>query len=107
MRERNQNMKIITVFDPPMCCSTGVCGTEVDPELAAFAGFLDRLREKTFEVRRYNLGQEPLAFVENPLVKELLEAEGTDALPAVLVDGGVLCKGRYPDLKEQAALLSE
>jgi hypothetical protein len=90
-----------------MCCSTGVCGTEVDPELAAFAGFLDRLREKKFEVRRFNLGQEPLAFVENPLVKELLEAEGTDSLPVVLVGGIVLCKGRYPDSKEQAALLSE
>ncbi len=100
-------MKTITVFDPPMCCSTGVCGTEVDPELAAFAGFTDQLRARGFDVRRYNLGQEPMAFVENPLVKALLEGEGTDALPAVLVDGAVLCTGRYPDLKEQAALLSE
>lgn len=100
-------MKKITVFDPPMCCSTGCCGTEVDPELAAVAGFLDRLREKEFDVRRYNLGQEPLPFVENPLVKELLEKEGTDALPAVLVDGDIFCKGRYPSLPEQAALLGE
>ena len=99
-------MKIITVYDPPMCCSTGVCGTDVDAELAAFAGFLEKLRGKA-NVTRYNLGQQPLAFVENPLVKGLLDKEGADALPAVIVDGEVLCSGRYPDGAEQAALLTE
>jgi hypothetical protein len=24
-------MPKVQVFDPPMCCSTGVCGPEVDP----------------------------------------------------------------------------
>lgn len=99
-------MKTIAVYDPPMCCSTGVCGTEVDPELAAFAGFLEKLRGKT-DVKRYNLGQQPLPFVENPLVKELLDREGADALPVVIVDGAVFCKGRYPDTTEQATILGE
>lgn len=100
-------MKTITVFDPPMCCSTGVCGTDVDPELAAFAGFLDELGKRKFEVRRYNLGQEPLSFVENPLVKELLEKEGAEALPVILLDGSLFCKGRYPNPEEQTSLASE
>ena len=30
-------MKKLEVFDPAMCCSTGVCGVEVDPVLAQFA----------------------------------------------------------------------
>ncbi|TSA35200.1 MAG: arsenical resistance operon transcriptional repressor ArsD [Verrucomicrobiaceae bacterium] len=97
-------MKTIQVYDPPMCCSSGVCGTDVDPELAAFAGFLEKLSGKA-EVRRYNLGQQPLPFVENPVVKGLLDSEGADALPVVIVDGAVLCKGRYPDAAEQAVLL--
>jgi len=89
-----------------MCCSTGVCGTDVDPELAAFAGFLEKLRGKA-RVTRYNLGQQPLPFVENPLVKGLLDKEGADALPVVIVDGEILCNGRYPDGAEQASLLGE
>lgn len=97
-------MKTIQVYDPPMCCSSGVCGTDVDPGLAAFAGFLEKLRGKA-EVKRYNLGQQPLPFVENPVVKGLLDREGAEALPVVIVDGAVLCKGRYPDAAEQAALL--
>lgn len=100
-------MKTITVFDPPMCCSTGVCGTDVDPELAAFAGFLDELRKQKFGVHRYNLGQEPMAFVENPLIKELLEKEGTEALPVILVDDSIFCKGRYPNPEEQTSLVSK
>jgi hypothetical protein len=28
----------IRVFDPAMCCSTGVCGPSIDPELTRFAG---------------------------------------------------------------------
>jgi hypothetical protein len=35
-------MTTVTVYDPPMCCSTGVCGLQVDPKLAQFAGDLDR-----------------------------------------------------------------
>jgi len=31
----------IQVLDPPRCCSTGVCGPNVDPELVRFAADLD------------------------------------------------------------------
>jgi hypothetical protein len=34
----------LCVFDPAMCCSTGVCGPSVDPELARFAADLDWLK---------------------------------------------------------------
>nr|QTX14232.1 Arsenical resistance operon trans-acting repressor ArsD [Klebsiella pneumoniae] len=29
-------MKTLTVFDPAMCCSTGVCGSDVDQVLVDF-----------------------------------------------------------------------
>ncbi|MDH3390414.1 MAG: arsenic metallochaperone ArsD family protein, partial [Desulfobulbaceae bacterium] len=33
-------MSGIEIYDPPMCCPTGVCGPNVDPELVQFAADL-------------------------------------------------------------------
>jgi len=96
-------MSRIDVFDPPMCCSTGVCGPVVDPALPRFAGDLSWLGQNGVEVARYNLAQEPLAFTLNPAVLELLKDPGPDALPVVLVDGTVASQGRYPSREEMAA----
>ena len=53
----------LEVFDPAMCCSTGVCGPSPNPALAPFAADLDWVAAQGVGVRRYNLGQEPGAFV--------------------------------------------
>lgn len=89
-------MKTIQVYDPPMCCSTGLCGNDVDPALVSFAALLTQLSQKGVKVERYNLGQQPMAFVQNPVVKALLDKEGVAALPLILLDGEVYLKGRYP-----------
>jgi len=96
-------MKIIQVYDPPMCCSTGVCGPDVDPVLPRFAGLLAQLGGAGVKIERYNLAQQPLAFVRNPAVKALLDQEGTDALPAIFIDGELALKGGYPDTAQRAA----
>ncbi|MFN7150053.1 MAG: arsenite efflux transporter metallochaperone ArsD [Microthrixaceae bacterium] len=93
----------IQVFDPAMCCSTGVCGPSVDPALAAFAGDLDWLAQQGVEVSRVNLGQEPGLFVENEQVKTLLDTDGEAALPAVFVDGELRSSGRFPSRDELAS----
>lgn len=49
----------IRVFDPPMCCSTGVCGPSVDPELVRFSADLDWLKAQGVTVERYNLSSSP------------------------------------------------
>jgi len=90
-------VKKIQVFDPPMCCPTGVCGPDVDPTLPWFAGVLSQLAEAGVDVERYNLAQEPMAFVRNAAVKALLDQHGTEALPAILIDGEIVCQGAYPD----------
>jgi|CXWL01.1.fsa_nt_gi thiamine pyrophosphate-dependent acetolactate synthase large subunit-like protein len=90
-------MKIrLDVYDPPMCCSTGVCGSEVDPALVRFAGDLAWLEGLDCEVRRFNLAQEPLAFTGNAVIRQLLEAKGGAALPALLVGDTVVHQGSYP-----------
>ena len=86
----------IQVFDPPMCCSTGVCGPSVDPELVRFATDVDWLKRQGVEVERHNLSQQPAAFANTPVVKQALGKEGNDCLPLTLADGAVVCKGRYP-----------
>lgn len=94
-------MKTIQVYDPPMCCSTGICGTDIDPDLVNFAAMLSQLGTQGIKVERYNLAQTPMAFVENPAVKALLETEGADALPLIFWDGKVELKGRYPSKDER------
>ena len=97
-------MKTIQVYDPPMCCSTGVCGNDIDPALVSFAAMLAQLSETGVKVERYNLGQQPMAFVQNAAVKELLDKEGMEALPAIFVDGALHLKGRYLTDQERETL---
>ncbi|NWG14029.1 MAG: arsenite efflux transporter metallochaperone ArsD [Acidobacteria bacterium] len=86
----------IQVYDPPMCCSTGVCGPSVDPELVRFAADMDWLKRQGVNVERYNLSQQPKEFAGSPLVKKALAEEGNDCLPLTVADGKVVCAGRYP-----------
>lgn len=97
-------MKTIQVYDPPMCCSTGVCGNEIDPALVSFAAMLAQFSDKGVKVERYNLGQQPMAFVQNAAVKALLDAEGVESLPAVFIDGALHSKGRYLTEEERETL---
>lgn len=84
----------LEVYDPAMCCSSGVCGPDVDPALVAFAADLKWMAEQGVEVRRYNLGQEPQAFAANPAVVKEIEA-GIDRLPVLVLDGRVVATGAY------------
>jgi hypothetical protein len=97
-------MKKLEVYDPAMCCSTGVCGPEVDPALVTFAADLKWAAEQGIEVRRYNLGSEPQAFAANPAVVREMEA-GMDRLPVLAVDGHIVSTGIYPSREQLAAKL--
>ena len=88
-------MPKVQVFDPPMCCSTGVCGPEVDPALVRFAADLEWLKANGVEVERFNLSQEPAAFVGNPVVAQAIRGRD-DGLPLLLVDGKIVAQGSYP-----------
>ncbi len=87
---------VVEVFDPAMCCSTGVCGPAPNPVLPRFAADLDWLAEQGMQVTRHNLAQEPAAFAGNPQVAAALAEMGTDCLPLIIVNGAVKAKGKYP-----------
>ncbi|OGS94965.1 MAG: transcriptional regulator [Gallionellales bacterium RIFCSPLOWO2_02_FULL_57_47] len=95
-------MAKLQVFDPALCCSTGVCGTEVDQALVDFSADVDWLKHSGGQIERFNLAQQPIAFVENAVAKAFLERSGAEGLPLVLVDGEIVLAGRYPTRKELA-----
>jgi hypothetical protein len=95
---------VIRVFDPPMCCSSGVCGPSVDPQIARFASDVDWLRTQGIAVERYGLSTQPAVFVSTPAVKAAMAAHGTRALPLVMVGEQVAVVGSYPSREALAAL---
>ena len=99
-------MKRLQVFDPPMCCSTGVCGPTVDPALPQFAADLAWLQGQGVEVERFNLAQQPQAFATNDLVRQHLTKYGSDCLPLLVADGQVISGGVYLTREQLAGLVA-
>ncbi len=98
-----QARSTLQVYDPPMCCPTGVCGPKVDPTLPRFAADLEWLKSQGVTVERFNLAQQPAAFTGHPEVKATLVAEGTRCLPLIFVDGRLVSRGVYPSRQMLAA----
>jgi arsenite-transporting ATPase len=92
----------IQVFEPALCCATGVCGEDVDQELVTFSADMDFVRSRGGDVSRYNLASEPLVFAETAAVKGFLQVVGSKGLPLVLVDGVTALTGGYPDRAQLA-----
>lgn len=93
----------LEVFDPPLCCPTGVCGPNVDPELVRFNSDLAWLSGQGVGVERFNLAQQPQAFAANRQVADLLGKTGVSALPLVLCEGTVVTTGSYPSREALAS----
>ena len=91
------------IFDPPMCCSSGVCGPKVDKKLVEFSAALAWLRTQGVDVQRHNPAQQYEAFVANAKVVQTINEQGTGCLPLILVDGEIVSRGAYPQKSELAA----
>ncbi|WP_096198928.1 arsenite efflux transporter metallochaperone ArsD [Bacillus sp. FJAT-45350] len=92
----------IEIFDPALCCPTGVCGPSVDPELTRIARDIATLNKKGIEAVRYNLAQNAEPYVSTEVISELLDDEGSEVLPATLVNGKLMKKESYPTTTELA-----
>lgn len=93
-------MKTMKIYEPAMCCPTGLCGVGVDPELLRISTVLNTLKQNGVEVQRFNLTNAPAEFVKNKAVTEYLQKFGPDKLPVVLVDDFIVIAGRYPSNAE-------
>lgn len=88
-------MSKLEVFEPAMCCPTGVCGVNVDPVMVQFNADLQALQDSGVTVVRHSLSHDAAAFAANPAVVKEMEA-GLDRLPIVAVDGRIVSTGMYP-----------
>ena len=95
-------MTTITVYDPAMCCSTGICGPEIDQRLVDLAADLDWLKTQGVTVRRFGLSREPTEFAANDTIRQIMQDSEGDDLPVFLVDGALKAKARYPARAELA-----
>jgi hypothetical protein len=95
-------MTTIEVFEPALCCATGVCGEDVDQALVTFSADMDYVRSRGGDIARYNLASEPQSFAHNEAVKAFLQLSGSAGLPLILVDGVTAMTGRYPDRDQLA-----
>ena len=93
------------IFDPAMCCSTGVCGPGIDPELLRVATVISNLQRKGIKIERYNLTGSPSMFIENKAINELLNNDGLDQLPVTMIDNKVVKTKSYPTNEEFCEML--
>lgn len=89
-------MVSIHVFEPALCCNTGVCGEDVDQRLVEFTADLNHLSDQGAAIARHNLANDPLAFASQDSVRSFLEVAGSEGLPLTTVDGVTVLTGAYP-----------
>lgn len=93
-------MKVIEIFDPALCCPTGLCGPNINPELLRIAVVLETLKRKGVQILRHNLRDEPQLYVSNKIVNDYLMKHGAEGLPVTLVDNQVAISGSYPTTEQ-------
>lgn len=98
-------MKKMQIFEPALCCETGVCGASVDPELLRITTVINTLKQNGVVIDRFNLNSAPMEFVKNYTVNMFINQKGVEALPCVTVDGNIVLEGRYPTNEEILTLL--
>ena len=89
-------MPSIRIYEPALCCNTGVCGPELDQELVTFTADVNALQQQGIDVQRTNLAGDPAAFAAEPAVVAFLQAAGSEGLPLTLVDDVTVLAGRHP-----------
>jgi hypothetical protein len=99
-------MKKMMIYEPAMCCSTGLCGVGVDPELLRISTVLNTLKKNGVEVQRFNLSSAPQEFINNKEVNEFINKKSVEELPVAVLDGQIVITGRYPTNEEFVKLLN-
>ncbi len=96
----------VEIFDPPMCCPTGLCGPTIDQALLDLNEMILILQSEGVSVARYQMTSHPSAFLSNAEVMKLVREKQMEALPITVVRGKVIKTGEYPTLANIRANLS-
>ncbi|WP_279145749.1 arsenite efflux transporter metallochaperone ArsD [Clostridium tyrobutyricum] len=93
-------MKKMIIFEPAMCCSTGVCGPSINKELLRISTIIDNLKNKGILIERYNLSGNPQIFADNKTINKIINKDGIEILPVTMIDGVVVKSKDYPTNEE-------
>lgn len=96
----------VELFDPPMCCPTGLCGPTLDQTLLSVNEMVTALKARGVGVARYQMASEPQRFIANPEVMRLVREQQMAALPITVIRGVIIKAGAYPTLDELIAALN-
>jgi len=94
------NGSVVEIFDPPMCCPTGLCGPTLDQALLDVNEMMLALKADGVRVERYQMTSHPQKFTGNPDVMRLVQEKEMAALPITIVQGKVIKAGVYPTIAE-------
>jgi len=90
----------IEIYDPAMCCSSGLCGPAIDPALVKVNDAIIVLKQQGVEVVRFNLAQQTKLYMENKTVADLLHKNGKKVLPITFVNSVIFKTGEYPSYED-------
>ncbi len=90
----------VQIYDPPMCCPTGLCGPAIDPDLLKMNDTILALKKQGVMVERYNLKSDYMTIKDNTLVMALIHKSGLKSLPITVINGQIFKSGVYPSYEE-------
>lgn len=101
---------IIEIFVPPMCCPSGLCGTDIDPALLDINEAILKVKKEfdgKVKIERYLFSQQGPKFMQQPEVMRRLQKFGVEVLPLTLVNGKVVKEKEYPVYEELMKYIKE
>jgi arsenite-transporting ATPase len=96
-------MTAIRIYEPALCCDTGVCGVDVDQALVEVTATVRSLQDLGADIQRHNLATDPLAFTTDETVRAFMHVVGSTGLPITVVDGVTVATGVYPSKSQLLA----
>lgn len=89
-------MKTIKIYDSALCCPTGLCGVNIDPELMRIAIIVETLKQKGIIIERFNLRDHPEVYLTTKVINDALALDGSEIFPIITIDGDIVLKKAYP-----------
>ena len=88
-------MTAIRIYEPALCCDTGVCGVDLDQSLVEVTANVRSLQDLGADIQRHNLATDPIAFTADETVRAFMHVVGSTGLPLTVVDGVNVATGAY------------
>lgn len=93
-------MKKVEIYDPPMCCPTGICGPAVDPALMKMNDAILALKKQGVTVERYGLRSDYMIIKDRTIVMAIIHRDGIKSLPITVINGAIFKTGEYPSYED-------